>query len=125
MLSIIPKLQMNHNSVQLLEFKYILEDQTFKPWLIKIDSDIHLHFNSDEIEASNIKENENKTTRGVTDFKDMIQFCLLFRIFSKLENRLSEIKHREVNEEQTEFERLYNTGRPQNSPSKTTDEKYL
>lgn len=53
-------MKMNSNSVQLLEFKYILEDKTFKPWLIKIDSDIHLHFNSDDVEEELVNSEESK-----------------------------------------------------------------
>ena len=115
LLSIIPKMNMNSNSVQLLEFKYILEDKTFKPWLIKIDSDIHLHFNSDDAEEDiRNNENKNKNSRGVADFKDMMIFCLLFRIFQKLESRLTDIKRNETNEEQVDFDRLLNMGRTHN-----------
>ena len=63
----------SENTCQLLEFQYIIEDKTYTPWLINIESNIKI------------------STTGLV-FNDALRLCMLHHIFNKIEERLVKIK---------------------------------
>lgn len=113
----ISKISRNKNSCHLLEFKYILEDQTAKPWLFEIDSDIK--FCSFDSVDDNVAGDSNavKNSRYVAQYKDTMMTCLLHKVISKIEKRLHEIKFEEFGKKKNNrFNMLYDLSKLQKDP---------
>lgn len=59
---LIPKLPKSQNSMQVLEFKYLMEDGTGQPWLFEIDSDLGFR---EGFEEDGIGETGKKGTKDI------------------------------------------------------------
>ena len=97
----------NKNSMNLIEFKYILEKDTIKPYLADINSDVQFHSQTDNIDEYSANPSNTKS-KYVSQYKDMKMSCLLHRCMSKVEQRLHEIKYKEYGKRRTDrFSMLY------------------
>jgi hypothetical protein len=96
---IAPKLNKNGNSQHLLEFQYILQSVSLKPWLFNINTNVDFHPTLEEegdlthTDSPDLTLLKSKTT--IAHYKDTLLTCILHKIFDMIERRLLFIKSKE------------------------------
>jgi hypothetical protein len=76
----LPRLTKNNNSMHLLEFKYMLEAETIKPWLFNINSDVKFQSLANENPDDVITENSpTQKSKYVAQYKGKYTVKNIFR----------------------------------------------